>query len=131
MFKNGCIDVLQSLFGLVSTLRIRLRILFHFQRRINVISTSIHNVETTLIQQWNVGWVVSTKKLILRNILPATLLQLKLVGIFQGLFISVAASDNLFEISCLEALVYNRCLLKAFNIIKITSNKLRELESLI
>ena len=39
------------------TLKIRRRILFHFQRRINVISTLIHNVETTLIQRQNVGWV--------------------------------------------------------------------------
>ena len=30
------------------TLKIRRRILFHFQRRINVISTLIHNVETKL-----------------------------------------------------------------------------------
>ena len=40
-----------------ATLKIRRRILFHFQRRINVISTLIHNVETTLIRRWNVGWV--------------------------------------------------------------------------
>ena len=32
------------------------QILSHFQRRINVISTLIHNVETTLIRRWNVGW---------------------------------------------------------------------------
>ena len=31
-------------------------------------------VKTTLIQSWNVGRVVSLRKLILRNILPATLL---------------------------------------------------------
>ena len=30
--------------------------LFHFQHRNNVISTLIHNVETTLIRRWNVGW---------------------------------------------------------------------------
>ena len=52
----------------------RSRILFHFQRRINVTSTAIHNVETILISLWNVDWVVSMKKLILRNILPVTLL---------------------------------------------------------
>ena len=40
-----------------ATMKIRRRILFHFQRRINVISTLIHNVETTLIRRWNVGWV--------------------------------------------------------------------------
>ena len=57
-----------------ATLKIRLPILFHFQRRIKVISTVIHNVETTLISRQNVGWEVSMKKLILRNILPATLL---------------------------------------------------------
>ena len=33
------------------TLKIRRRILLHFQRRINVISILIHNVETTLIRR--------------------------------------------------------------------------------
>ena len=28
-----------------------------FQRRINIISTLIHKVETTLIRRWNIGWV--------------------------------------------------------------------------
>ena len=32
-------------------LKVRRRILFHFQRRINVILTLIHNVETTLIRR--------------------------------------------------------------------------------
>ena len=40
-----------------ATLKIWRRILFHFQRRVNFISTLIHNVETTLIRCWNVGWV--------------------------------------------------------------------------
>ena len=40
-----------------ATLKTRLWILFYFQRRINVISTAIHNVETTLIRRWNVGCV--------------------------------------------------------------------------
>ena len=31
--------------------------LSHFQSQINVVSTLIHNVETTLIRRWNVGWV--------------------------------------------------------------------------
>ena len=35
----------------------RRRILLHFQRRINVISTLIYNLETTLMRRWNVGWV--------------------------------------------------------------------------
>ena len=48
--------------------------MFYFQRRINVISTVIHNVEITVIRRWKVGWVVTMKKLILRNILSATLL---------------------------------------------------------
>ena len=39
-----------TLYQRCATLKIRLRILFHFQRRINVISTFIHNVETTLIR---------------------------------------------------------------------------------
>ena len=63
-----------TLYQCCTTLKIRFRILFHFQRRINVIWTVIYNVETTLIQRWNVGRVLSMKKLILRNILPATLL---------------------------------------------------------
>ena len=40
----------------VSTLKIRRRIFFHFQHRINVISKLIHNVETTLMRRWNVDW---------------------------------------------------------------------------
>ena len=63
-----------TLYQCCATMKIRFRILFHFQRRINLTSTVIHNVETTLIWRWNVGWIVSVKKLILRNILFATLL---------------------------------------------------------
>ena len=37
-----------TLYQRCATLKIRGRMLFHFQRRINVISTLIHNVETTL-----------------------------------------------------------------------------------
>ena len=59
-----CFDVVSTLFQRraptlyqrCATLKIRRRILFHFQRRINVISTLIHNVETMLIRRWNVGW---------------------------------------------------------------------------
>ena len=40
-----------TLYQRCATLKIRRRILFHFQRRINVISTLIHNVETTLIRR--------------------------------------------------------------------------------
>ena len=40
-------------------MKIRCRILFNFHRRINFISTLIHNFETTLIQCWNVGWDIS------------------------------------------------------------------------
>ena len=55
--KQRCINVVSTLFQRrtltlyqrCATLKIRGRILFHFQRRINVISTLIHNVETTLI----------------------------------------------------------------------------------
>ena len=84
--KQRCISVVPTLYNVVSTfcnvvwtlfqgraltvyqrfatLKIWRRILFHFQRRINVISmlihnvetTLIHNVETTLIRRWNVGW---------------------------------------------------------------------------
>ena len=49
-----------TLYQHCATLKIRRRILFHFQRRINVISTLIHNVETMLIRRWNVGWDIST-----------------------------------------------------------------------
>ena len=45
-----------TLYQRCATLKIRRRILFHFQRRINVISTLIHNVETKLIRRQNVGW---------------------------------------------------------------------------
>ena len=48
-----------TLYQRCATLKIQRRILFHFQRRINVISTLIHNVETTLIRRWNVGWLYS------------------------------------------------------------------------
>ena len=75
-----------TLYQCYATFKIRLRILFHFQRQINVISTVIHNVETRMILRLNVGWVVSMEKLILKNILPATLLtKMKLADIFQGL----------------------------------------------
>ena len=40
-----------TLYQLCATLNIRRQILFHFQRRINVISTLIHNFETTLIRR--------------------------------------------------------------------------------
>ena len=53
LFKRRALTFYQR----YATLKIRRRILFHFQRRINVISTLIHNVETTLIRRWNVGWV--------------------------------------------------------------------------
>ena len=85
LLKNGYIDVVQRGFAVVSTLNTDIvsmlcnvknpiSILSHFQRQINSISTVIHNVETTLIQPWNVGRAVSMKKSILRIILPATLL---------------------------------------------------------
>ena len=55
-----------------ATWKIWFRILFNFQCRMNVIWTVIYNAETTLIQRWNVGRVVSMETLILRTILPAT-----------------------------------------------------------
>ena len=55
-----CVTLFQrralTLYQRCATLKIRRRILFHFQCRLNVISTLIHNVETTLIRCWNVGW---------------------------------------------------------------------------
>ena len=62
------------LYQCCATLKIRFRILFHFQRWINVIWTVVYNVETKLFRRWNVGWIGSMKRLILRNILPASLL---------------------------------------------------------
>ena len=80
--KQRCINVVPTLCNVVSTLcnvvstlfqgraltlyqrcatsKICRRILFHFQRRINVIWTLIHNVETTLIRRWNVDLELST-----------------------------------------------------------------------
>ena len=75
----------QTLYQCCATLKIQFWILFHFQRRINVIWMAIHNVEKTLSGRWNVVIVVSMKKLILRNILPATLITKWDLGIFQGL----------------------------------------------
>ena len=64
--KQRCINVVPTLCNVVSTLfqrraltlyqrcatlKIRRQILFHFQRQINVISTLIHIVETTLIRR--------------------------------------------------------------------------------
>ena len=40
-----------TLYQRCATLKIRRRILLHFQCRINVISTLIHNIETTLIRR--------------------------------------------------------------------------------
>ena len=40
-----------TLYQRCATLKIRRRILFHFQRQINIISTLIHNVETMLIRR--------------------------------------------------------------------------------
>ena len=63
-----------TMYQCCATLKIRFRILFHFPPRINVIWTVIYNVAKTLIRRWNVGRVVSMKTLILRIILPASLL---------------------------------------------------------
>ena len=65
MLKPHCTKVEKRLHWPCATLKIRFWISFHFQRRINVISTALHNVETTLIRRSNVGWVVSMKKLFL------------------------------------------------------------------
>ena len=66
MLKERCINVASTLCNVGSTLfqrraltlyqrcatlKIRRQILFHFQRRINAISTLIHNLETTLIRR--------------------------------------------------------------------------------
>ena len=63
-----------TLYQCCATLKIWLWIFFHFQCQINVISTLMHNAKTRLIRLWNVDWIASMKKLILRNILPVTLL---------------------------------------------------------
>ena len=93
-------------------LKIRFRILLHFQRRIKVIWTVIFDIEATLIRRWNFGRVISIKKLILRTTLPTTLLtKLNLQIFFKDYakrfitsthfhqFILLAASENSFEIS--------------------------------
>ena len=71
-FKNGCIVVVQRWFNVFSTLNTTVlsfsTFCFHC-----CFSRMIHAVETKLIRRWNFGWVVSIKKLILRNILSATL----------------------------------------------------------
>ena len=69
--KQLCINVVSTLFQRraltlyqrCTTLKIRRRILLHFQRRIDVISTLIHNVETKPIQRLNVGWEKTIKLL--------------------------------------------------------------------
>ena len=48
-----------TLYQRCATSKIWCWILFHFQRRIYVISTLIDNVETTLIGRSNVGWVTT------------------------------------------------------------------------
>ena len=45
-----------TLYQRCATLKTRRPSLFHFQNRTNVISTLIHNVETTLIRRRNGGW---------------------------------------------------------------------------
>ena len=59
--KFQCPTLLQrealTLYQHCAMLKIQRPVLFHFRRRINVISTLIHNVETKLIKRWNVGWV--------------------------------------------------------------------------
>ena len=85
-FKNGCIVVVQRWFNGFSTLDTTvLSVLCNVENSTSdfvsfstfcfhcCFSLMIHAVETKLIRRWNVGWVVSIKKLILRNILSATL----------------------------------------------------------
>ena len=45
-----------ALYQRCAALKIRRCIFFHFERLINVVSTLIHNVKTTLMRQWNFGW---------------------------------------------------------------------------
>ena len=61
-----------TLYQPCATLKIRRQILFHFQHRINVISTLIHNIETTLIQRWNVGWEIYARKYVLQKCISKT-----------------------------------------------------------
>ena len=65
-----------TLYQRCATLKIRSWILFHFQRRFNVISTLIHKVETTLIQRWNFGWVRGSSREMLYQELCLESLQL-------------------------------------------------------
>ena len=72
--QQGWYNVISTLCNIVSTLfqrrtltlyqrwailKIQRRILFHFKRQINVVSTLIHNVERTLIRRRIVGWFFS------------------------------------------------------------------------
>ena len=67
-----------TLYQRCATLKILRRILFHFERRINIISTLIHNVETRLIQRWNVGWARADKVLRFFFYTPITMISPKI-----------------------------------------------------
>ena len=58
-----------TLYQRCATLKNRRRIFFHFQRRINVISTRIHNVETTSIRRQNFGWDLFSFNVIVFNMM--------------------------------------------------------------
>ena len=117
-------------------LKIRFSILSHFQHWINVIWMVIYNVETMLIQCWNVGRTVSMKKLTLRNSVPATLLTKWNLYVFFKNFakiFSTSVSTNFFWWLLLRihlrlvVLVFKRGLFKAcvcyfFQIIIFSSN---------
>ena len=98
--KQCCINVVPTLFHRraltlyqrCATLKIWRRILFHFHRQINVFSTLIHNVETTLIQRWNVGWVCYKAQLI-ANVCFLTLQGMREKAIFHRLFEKLRAKS--------------------------------------
>ena len=77
-FKNDCFDVVQSWFNVISMLDADV-----VSMLCNIENPTLDFVPFPTSDQcyfncdpqcWNVGWVVYMKKLILRNILPATLL---------------------------------------------------------
>ena len=77
-----------ALYQRCATLKIQRRILFLFQCRINVISTFIHNAETTLIRRLNVGWVgIKWKKVF--EVLPNDRVETVLLGEIKAIQIGL------------------------------------------
>ena len=76
-----------------TTLKIRRRILFHFQRRINVISTTLINFVSTLIRRWNIGWEANKNKYTNFQLIGSIRNNLKMAEdqIVQGIILATTA----------------------------------------